>query len=311
MVPLVGGEWAEVKTLVLGEVRWNEAEEAQTEQLSSCSRLADVPGFEQATLLEVQRRGLEHAETVAAVTDGAEWLQGFIDYHRSDAVRILDFAHAAQYVHAIGEAVRQAGHRLPEKWGEGVLHRLKQEGPDRVLVHLERLSQRCRDAKVGQAWQYLSSRRAQMQYPRYQAAGWPIGSGMVESANKLVVEARLKGAGMHWKRDNVNPMLLLRNAVCNERWEESWQGRRKQGQQARQRQRTQQAQARLHRALTHLLDVWLPLFLSRSWPPKPALPSAPRPQTTLPKGRTEAQKRWGRRPISLQGMRLQAQFAKN
>ena len=35
-----------------------------------------------------------------------------------------------------------------------------------------------------------------MQSPTYQAAGWPIGSGSVESANKLVVEARLKGAGM-------------------------------------------------------------------------------------------------------------------
>jgi hypothetical protein len=35
-----------------------------------------------------------------------------------------------------------------------------------------------------------------MQYPMYQEAGWPIGSGSVESANKVVVEARLKGAGM-------------------------------------------------------------------------------------------------------------------
>jgi hypothetical protein len=78
---------------------------------------------------------------------------------------------------------------------------------------------------VGQALQYVSSRRAQMPYARYQAAGWPIGSGRVESAHKPVVEARLTGAGMHWKRDNVNPMLLLRHAVWNERWEESWQGR--------------------------------------------------------------------------------------
>ena len=35
-----------------------------------------------------------------------------------------------------------------------------------------------------------------MQYPTYQADGWPSGSGSVESANKVVVEARLKGAGM-------------------------------------------------------------------------------------------------------------------
>ena len=62
-----------------------------------------------------------------------------------------------------------------------------------------------------------------MQYPQFQRDGWPIGSGMVESANKNVVEARLKGTGMHWQRKNVNPMLALRNAVCNDRWKEMWQ----------------------------------------------------------------------------------------
>jgi len=44
----------------------------------------------------------------------------------------------------------------------------------------------------------------------------------VESANKVVVEARLKGAGMRWQDQNVNPMLVLRNAVCNRRWQETW-----------------------------------------------------------------------------------------
>jgi len=64
-----------------------------------------------------------------------------------------------------------------------------------------------------------------MQYADFQAQGWPIGSGMVESANKLVVEARLKGTGMHWSRASVNPLLALRNAVCNDRWAEAWQQR--------------------------------------------------------------------------------------
>ena len=61
-----------------------------------------------------------------------------------------------------------------------------------------------------------------MQYHLFHQQGWPIGSGTVESANKLVVEARLKGAGMHWKRENVDPMLALRNIVCNDRWNQEW-----------------------------------------------------------------------------------------
>jgi len=198
------------------------------------------------------------------VMDGAGWLQGVIDYHRADAVRILDFPHAAEYVSAVGEAVQRAGHRLPKNWLQGVLHRLKHEGPERVLRHLSRLCQRCTDPEIGKKLQYLSTRSSQMQYPTYQAAGWPIGSGRVESANKLVVEARLKGAGMHWKRENVNPMLILRNTVCNERWEETWQIRMKHQQQSQKREREEHTQMRLAQAEARIL-----LLLLRWSPPKP------------------------------------------
>jgi len=159
---------------------------------------------------------------VRAVQDGAEWLQGLVDYHRADAVRILDFAHAASAVSDIGEAVRAAGGRLPATWLEGVLHGLKHQGPTRVLTHLERVTARYPSEASQEKLSYLQKRETHMQYPTYQQAGWPIGSGSVESANKLVVEARLKGAGMRWGRQNVNPMLVLRNAVCNRQWDETW-----------------------------------------------------------------------------------------
>lgn len=69
---------------------------------------------------------------------------------------------------------------------------------------------------------YLEKRRTQITYREFVAAGYPIGSGIVESANKQVPEARLKGSGMHWARVNVNPMLALRAAVCSGRWEQVW-----------------------------------------------------------------------------------------
>ena len=62
-----------------------------------------------------------------------------------------------------------------------------------------------------------------MQYPLFQQQGWPIGSGSAESANTCVVQARLKGPGMHWEGSNVNPLLALRTGVCNDRWDETMQ----------------------------------------------------------------------------------------
>lgn len=95
-VPLVGGEWAEVKTLVGASVVKNEQGEADTRQVSSFSRLTDAESFSQQAVVELYRRGVERAEAVCAVTDGAEWLQGFIDDQCPKALRILDFAHAAE-----------------------------------------------------------------------------------------------------------------------------------------------------------------------------------------------------------------------
>src|SRR5713226_8732806 len=196
MVHLVGGKWTEVKTLVMGEVTRTKRGDVCMQHLSSFSRLADAERFAEASLVETHRRGLEQAAEVCAVQDGAEWLQGLVDYHRADAVRILDFAHAAEYVNEIGQAVQAAGGRLPPTWLTGLLHRLKHQGPARVLTHLAWLAARYPSPVIREKLAYLQKRETHMRYPTYQEAGWPIGSGSVESANKRVVETRLKGAGM-------------------------------------------------------------------------------------------------------------------
>ena len=253
MVHLVGGEWAEVKTLVMGEVTRNKRGEVCTQQISSFSRLAEAERFAEAALVETHRRGLERAAAVCAVQDGAEWLQGLVDYHRPDAVRILDFAHAASAISDIGEAVRVAGGRLPARWLDGVLHRLKHQGPQRVLKHLARVVARYPSQASQEKLTYVQKRETHMQYPAYQAAGWPIGSGSVESANKGVVEARLKGAGMRWGRQNVNPMLVLRNAVCNRQWHETWRTSLAHRRALRTSQRQADSQQRLTRAFWTLV----------------------------------------------------------
>lgn len=231
MVPLCGGEWAEVKTLVVGEVEEPGAPavamgpapfrpEVRTTALSYCSRLADVEHFNDAVLGELHRRGVERAGQVAAVSDGAEWIQGFVDLHCPQAIRILDFAHAAERLALVGQTV------APDDpgWLTPQLHRLKHTGPEPLLaeLHQQVAAQPQPPPEVSEALAYLAKRVGQLQYPTFQAQGWPIGSGIVESANKLIVEARLKGAGMHWARPNVNPLLVLRNAACNDRWDEAW-----------------------------------------------------------------------------------------
>ena len=102
MIPLRHGEWAEVKLVSVGEPV-PEAAGVRTGHLSYFARLSDAETFGRQALGELHRRGLERAGEVAAVQDGALWLQGFLDFHRPDARRILDWPHAAQRLTAITE----------------------------------------------------------------------------------------------------------------------------------------------------------------------------------------------------------------
>jgi hypothetical protein len=232
MVPLMHGQWAEVKTLAVGRLDQQPQADGtwrvRATALSYFSRLADADTFRRLAWVETQRRGLTLAPRVCAVVDGAEWCQHFLDWHCPDAVRILDFPHAAEYVSAAARSVFGADSPPFIAWLDQHLHELKHGDPDAVLGALRALppatvvgpgGPHCpRDEALG----YLTKRRAQIAYAQFQAAGLPIGSGVVESANKLVVEARLKGSGMHWARPSVDPMLALRSAVCSDRWTEAW-----------------------------------------------------------------------------------------
>lgn len=230
MVPLVGGVWGEVKLLAIGEVGaacWEKDEwVVHTGALSYFSRMTDAQTFGERARVETHRRGTERAGVVCAVTDGAEWLQGLIDLHRPDVVRILDFAHAAGDVTRAAQAVLGAETAGCTAWIAAQLHALKWGEAAEVVAAVGELptagcSAEAR-AVVAESVGYLTKRLAQMQYATFRALGYPIGSGSVESGHKVVTQARLAGAGMHWARGSVNALCALCTVESNDRWEEAW-----------------------------------------------------------------------------------------
>lgn len=230
-VLLVGGEWTEVKTLAVGVIAepvWDAKRGERvvhTQELSYFSRRTDAADFTHLALVETQRRGVETAGCVVAVTDGADWLQGFIDYHRRDAIRVLDFPHATEYLAVAGRLLYGEATPAFAAWFEPLCHRLKHAPPDQTLDELrhiiklaevEGLSSEAVATMQAQL-EYLEKRRPMITYAAFQHQGLPSGEGCVESANQLVVESRLKQAGMRWALAHVNPLVALRKVACNDR----------------------------------------------------------------------------------------------
>jgi hypothetical protein len=228
MVPIVGGTWREVRTLAIGRVCHEADATVTTDELSYCCRMVDAERFADLATVEMHRRGVERARVVAAVADGALWCQSFFDLHVPDSVRILDFPHAVEHVGAVASAVFGDGSDAAVGWVATQRQALRHGDPQAVLTAIAALpveeatnpedARATRDRELA----YFRARQDQITYAAFSARGLPIGSGAVESANKRVVESRLKRAGMHWALDHVNPMLALHGAHCSQQWDPAW-----------------------------------------------------------------------------------------
>ena len=254
-IHLTNGEWREVKTVAFGEFesRWKKKQsklETKTSNITYFSRLEGAEQFGHSALCEWQQRGGENAKQVVAVNDGAHWIQNFIDYHAPKAIRIIDFAHAQSYLATIGKAIYPPESDEFKRWFRQTSRQLKTQPPHRLLADLYHLQTQFPDhpqaIEIEQAIRYLDSRQKMIDYAHFTRLNLPIGSGMVESGHKVVVQRRMKQAGMRWAEQNVNPMLALRMALCNHRWSSTWNA-------IYARTRQTKRQARLQRA--HLLDT--------------------------------------------------------
>lgn len=193
--------------------------------MSYFSRQQAAHEFITQAWVETHRRGVESSRLVCAVTDGAEWIQTFISAHRPNAIRVLDFYHASEHLAEVGRALFGAETPAFYAWQQTQCHTLKHADPDTVLAELrQRLADTQADTAriVEETLHYFEQRRAMLDYAHFQGAHLPIGSGSGEAAHKVVIECRMKQAGMRWAEPNINRLATLRNLVCNDRWDEGW-----------------------------------------------------------------------------------------
>ncbi|QJW94902.1 hypothetical protein FTUN_2428 [Frigoriglobus tundricola] len=71
---------------------------------------------------------------------------------------------------------------------------------------------------------YFRNQVERMDYPTYQANGWYLGPGAVESACKTVVGERLKGSGTRGSEDGAHAVCHVRALYRseNKQWPDFW-----------------------------------------------------------------------------------------
>lgn len=103
---------------------------------------------------------------------------------------------------------------------------LKDGASARVIEELEARreasEESAENAPVRAAHRYLSNRSETLDYRAAIAAGLPIGSGLIESGHKHILQARLTLPGSCWLQANAESMAQLRMLRANDRWSELW-----------------------------------------------------------------------------------------
>jgi hypothetical protein len=167
------------------------------------------------------------------IADGASDNWTFLQPYVEE--QILDFFHASEYLSKASKAAFKQSFQTSQ-WLEKVCHTLKhsEDGATLVLKELKSLlNKRMKDEKrevVESAITYFTNHLHQMDYYKYQQHHYPIGSGVIEAACKVIVKQRLCNSGMKWTDSGARTVLALRCFNKSDgMWEQFWNKRDKYG----------------------------------------------------------------------------------
>jgi Uncharacterised protein family (UPF0236) len=171
-----------------------------------------------------QQAGWGLNSRIHAVGDGADWIRlQSQEIFGTQGSFLCDFFHVSEYLGAAAQTCRPA---QPDQWRHTQQRRLRRGDAQKVMAaledHLEAEATPEEEAPVRNGLRYLNNRLECLDYPRALELGLPIGSGMIESGHRHVLQARLKQAGTAWLSDHADQIAHLRVLRANSRWLSLW-----------------------------------------------------------------------------------------
>ena len=173
---------------------------------------------------EVQQRDPHEHRTVVAVMDGETKLRDLQELKIKRAIGILDIWHVTEYLWKLAYCFHAEGSAKAKAFVETYLRKLLEGNVNRVIGGIRQMAtkhelSKPKWAKVEEYLTYFAARCEYMKYDEYLAAGYPIGSGVVEGACRHLVKDRMEQAGMRWRIAGAQAILSLRAIYVNDDWD--------------------------------------------------------------------------------------------
>lgn len=215
MVCILGEGWKELKVgLVSGiEQDWNnERANVRLKEMDYRAVIGSVDEFDPALWALAVKHQVPYAGRLVVVADGAQWIWRLVTDLFPICTQIVDYYHAKQHVAQAAHACYPDDEQAAQSWFKRMTECLFQGEVWKIIGQLEQHQQ---------ATSYFVNQQRRMQYQQFQAEGYPIGSGGVESAIKQF-KHRLTGPGMRWSRAGAERMVTIRAAVMADTFHDLW-----------------------------------------------------------------------------------------
>jgi len=150
------------------------------------------------------------------LADGATWIWNYATKHHPYAIQILDYYHAEEY---LGNAFKELSFvsNLEQKYKKDYLFDLLWEGEIKEIIDYFKIQPQTE--QISRLITYFENNINRMKYAEFRKKGYQIGSGSIESANKIITHTRMKQAGMRWGKANVQSIVSLRCKYLSGHWD--------------------------------------------------------------------------------------------
>lgn len=168
--------------------------------------------------------GMSPETDVVGVADGGIGLKESLEARFPNLQFILDKTHLKDHLYETAEELGISTQERPG-WVKSRLEAVSHGDVAQVKQELEEMYDTQPHPRLKRLLGYITRFYDAVHYDEFQAKGYPIGSGEIESAHRSVPQKRLKLPGACWHPDSINPMLALRILRADDWWDEFWDDR--------------------------------------------------------------------------------------
>jgi hypothetical protein len=226
-------EWKELKVGCVFDIEVQPTRDEQTGELvdlahavrnSYVAHLGGPEVFGELVWAEARRRQWTQARDTIALGDGAPWIWNLAHDHFFDSRQGVDWYHATEHLAHAASLLKGEGTTAAHQWFKAQETPLFEGHADQIAAQLLKAAHKniAGAEALRREAGYFQDNHRRMQYQELREAGFPIGSGMVESGCKRF-RKRFTGAGMRWSRPCIERLIPIRAAIMSHRFDQVWQ----------------------------------------------------------------------------------------